>query len=82
MAVEKMKLINIIGPIAEFDRIVMDYVIENDIHLEDMLYVLANAQDVFPFTEANPYVRLFQKSTKLCQLRVLIPRPRLKETIQ
>lgn len=55
MAVEEMKLINIIGPISDFDRVVMRYVIDNNIHLENMFNVFSNTRGFFPYTEANPY---------------------------
>ncbi|MDR0405640.1 MAG: hypothetical protein LBH54_02470 [Clostridiales bacterium] len=61
MAVEKMKLINIIGPIAEFDRVVMRYVVDNNIHLENMFRVFVDTPGLYPYTEGNPYGPLLKK---------------------
>lgn len=61
MAVEKMKLINVIGPINDFDRIVMNYIVNNDIHLEDVMHVFSNVQDLSSFHYSNPYSRIVKK---------------------
>jgi V/A-type H+-transporting ATPase subunit I len=60
MAVEKMKLINIIGPLDDFDRVVMDYVIGSNIHLENVFNVFTNQIGFMPFDDTNPYVDLMK----------------------
>lgn len=61
MSVEKMKLVNLIGPVGEFDRIVGEYVFDSNIHLEDIFSVVINAQGFLPFNEANPYDGILKK---------------------
>ena len=49
MAVEKMKLVNIIGPVADFDRIATNYIIDKDIHLENLFDVVKDTRGMKPF---------------------------------
>ncbi len=53
MAVEKMKLVNIIGPVAEFERIAANYIINKDIHLENLFDVVKDTKGMKPFEITN-----------------------------
>lgn len=55
MSVLKMKLINIAGPRRKFEEIVLKYIINNDVHLEDAQLVLESINGLFPFMEENLY---------------------------
>ncbi|MCG8500055.1 MAG: V-type ATP synthase subunit I [Firmicutes bacterium] len=65
MAILKMKFINIVGPIHQFDDIVMEHVIENGIHLENAIGVLGHLKGLYPYMEDNPYEQLMKKAEKL-----------------
>ncbi|OQB13893.1 MAG: V-type ATP synthase subunit I [Firmicutes bacterium ADurb.Bin193] len=56
-----MKLINVIGPIDDFDRVVMNYIIDRNVHLEDMFSVFSNTQGLYPYTQSNPYSQLMKQ---------------------
>lgn len=53
MAIEKMKLVNIIGPVCDFERIVTDYIIDKDIHLENLFDVIKDTKGMEPFDVTN-----------------------------
>lgn len=56
MAVEKMKLVNIIGPLADFERIATNYIINKDIHLENLFDVVKDTKGMKPFEITNDAV--------------------------
>ncbi len=60
MAIEKMKLVNLVGPIEDFDRVVMQHVIDNNMHLENMIKVMDTPAELNPYTEENPYNELLK----------------------
>jgi len=60
LSVEKMKLINIIGQINDYDRVAMKYVIDSDIHLENMFKIFHDVLGLYPFSDANPYEEMLQ----------------------
>ena len=53
--IRKMKFINIMGPVSEFDRVVQNYFQKYDIQLENALSELKTVHDIKPFIESNPY---------------------------
>lgn len=55
MAVAKMELINVIGPIEDFERIILKYMINRDIHIENIFDVLHNVEGLVPFEGGNAY---------------------------
>lgn len=57
MAIEKMKLVNIIGPLKDFERVVMNYVINREIHVENLFDVIGkdNKKTMKPFDVTNEY---------------------------
>ena len=73
MAVEKMKLINIIGPLNDFDRVVMDYVIDSSIHLENMFDVFINQLGLMSFEYSNPYGDLVKRMDNIMRMLEIDP---------
>lgn len=55
-----MKLVNLVGPIEDFDRVVMQHVIDNNMHLENMINVMDNPKELNPYNEENPYGELLK----------------------
>ncbi len=73
MAIENMKLINVIGMYKDFDRIVAQNVLCNDIHLESAFDVFHNLQGLYPFIEDNPYTEVLTAMTEIAaQVGVLV----------
>ncbi len=68
-----MKLINLIGPIADIDRIAMRYVIDNNVHLEDTFKVFAKAEGLNQYTEANPYGSLMKLVSEVADMAGIDP---------
>lgn len=54
MAVEKMKLVNIIGPVDDFERVVLNYLVGKEIHIENIFDVFGN-KNIKPFDTGNEY---------------------------
>ena len=53
--IEKMQFLSITGPKADFDLVVDTYLSKYEMHLENALTEVKNAQGIAPFTEENPY---------------------------
>ena len=51
----KMKFLSITGPKADIDRVTEEYLSKYEIHLENALMELTNAQSLTPYFEINPY---------------------------
>lgn len=68
MAVEKMKFVNIAGPIADMDQFVINTIVPFDIQLEKADRILASVKGVYPFSEENPYERLNQSVADLIKV--------------
>ena len=58
-----MQFLSITGPKADFDRVVDTYLSKYEMHLENALTAVKNAQGIAPFIEENPY------KEKLSELR-------------
>ncbi len=61
MSVERMKYVNIVGPVSQFDHFVLNYVIDRDIQLEHSISSMYNIRGLKPFMEENPYESLLKK---------------------
>ena len=48
-----MKLISVVGPIQEFDRVVSEHILSFDIHLENAVTLLNKTKVIYPFSEEN-----------------------------
>lgn len=68
MAVEKMKFVNIAGPIGDMDDFVINTIVPFDIQLENAMYILDSVKGLFPFSEENPYERLNQNVADLIKV--------------
>lgn len=66
--IEKMKFLSITGPKEDIDRVVDQYLSKYEIHLENALSELRTVKDLRPFTEANPYKDIWQRSLQLKEL--------------
>ncbi len=67
MAVVKMKLMNIAGPIERFEEVILSHIINNDVHLEDAQMVLESINGLFPYMEENQYEQIaydFERENK------------------
>lgn len=66
--IEKMKFLSITGPKEDIDRVVDQYLSKYEIHLENALSELRTVKDLRPFTDANPYKDIWQRSLQLKEL--------------
>ena len=55
MSVEKMKLISVVGPINEFDRVVSEHILNFDIHLENAITLLQKTKGIYPFSDESEW---------------------------
>lgn len=67
MAVAKMKLLTIAGPVSEFDK-VSSMLFENEFHPENVLSSMKNYKGFYPFTGENPYSEKLKKITELSKI--------------
>jgi len=67
MAILKMELINIIGPVNEFDSFVKDYIIDSPIHLENAISNLTSVKGLYPYVEENPYLDIMKRLDNIQQ---------------
>lgn len=67
MAVVKMKLVSIAGPIKEFDHVVRDCITDHGFHIENTLSILPGIDGLFAFEQTNPYGDLLKKAVAVCE---------------
>ena len=65
MAVAKMKLVNIVGRLRDFDRVVQKCCINGDFHPEQSSLALEKYQEFMPIEEPNPYEKITQKAVDI-----------------
>jgi len=59
MAVMKMKLVTVAGPIYEFERIVSEYIVNKEIHLENAITSLSeNSKKLLPYSDDGQYSQI------------------------
>ena len=69
MAIEKMELLNIIAPIKDYDKIVDEYIIDHDVHIENALSVMGNVDGLVSFESGNnPYSELYKRVLEVCEI--------------
>lgn len=73
MAIQKMKLIHIMGPVDLFDDIMERYVMDRDVQIEDAMKVTHNIKGLEHFTQANPFSNLFKECKDICQFLEIQP---------
>lgn len=79
--IKKMKFINIMGPVTEFDRVVQNYFQKYDIQIENAMSELKTVHDIKPFAEINPYETGLRKGEELTA-QMQEPKDRLQEDIR
>lgn len=67
MAIEKVRMVNIVGPVDEYDDIIADHILGKNLHIEHTMNVLDNTRDLQPFDQPNPYSDTFKKLETLVQ---------------
>lgn len=86
MAIEKMKLVNIIGPVSDFERIVTDYIIDRDIHLENLFDVVKDTKGMEPFEVTNDKIgevkRLAGRSENVFSVAGWVPQSGFEEYLK
>ncbi len=66
--IEKMKFLNISGPIDDIDRMVKMYLSKYEIQLENPTTELKTTRNLLPFAEANPYVDPLARTEQFIEL--------------
>lgn len=79
--IKKMKFINIMGPVTEFDRVVQNYFQKYDIQIENAMSELKTVHDIKPFAEINPYESRLRKCEEIT-LQMQEPKEKLQEEIR
>lgn len=79
--IKKMKFINIMGPVTEFDRVVQNYFQKYDIQIENAMSELKTVHDIKSFVEINPYETRLHKCEELTA-RMPEPTEKLQEDIR
>lgn len=62
MAVAKMKLVNIVGRLKDFDTVVQKCCINGNFHVEQSATALENVKEFHPIETVNPYEKALQKA--------------------
>lgn len=65
MAVAKMELVNIVGRLKDFDRVVRTCCINGDFHPEQSSQALENIEDFVPIEDSNPYEKSLQRAVDI-----------------
>lgn len=68
-----MEAVTIAGKLDCFNKVVSDYVVGKEIHLENALSVLENGEKLLPFTEDNRYDTLFKMTKEIMDSAGLEP---------
>lgn len=63
--IEKMKYINIMGPVDDMNRVIETYISKYDIQLENALRELTNVKYLSSFSESNPYNNILKDAKSL-----------------
>jgi len=78
--IEKMKYINIMGPVSDIDRVADQYLSRYEIQLEYTLKELATEKGISAFNEPNIYAPLLRKAERFVQMMDLPPEARREVT--
>ncbi|MFT8888575.1 MAG: V-type ATPase 116kDa subunit family protein [Ethanoligenens sp.] len=62
MAVAKMKLVNIVGRLKDFDTVVQECCINGNFHVEQSATALENVKEFHPIDTVNPYEKALQRA--------------------
>ena len=61
MAISKMKLVNVVGPAEDVDRICARYLLNRSIHLEHVTAALDNIKGLSPYQDEDPYTEMLAR---------------------
>ena len=62
MAIEQMKLVNIVGPLGLFDEVVRNCVVDSGFAPENVLEFVGSSGELLPFTMRNPSSSLLSRA--------------------
>lgn len=62
MAVERMNLVSIAGPVSDFERVVLNYISDKEIHVENLFDVVGNTSGLKHFDQTNEYSEPLRKA--------------------
>lgn len=65
MAIAKMKLVNIVGRLKDFDTVVRSCCLNGDFHPEQSSLALDDVEEFIPIEDFNPYTRTLQKTVDI-----------------
>ena len=65
MAIEQMKLVNIVGPLGLFDEVVRNCVVDSGFAPENVLEFVGSSGELLPFTMRNPSSSLLSRALSL-----------------
>jgi V/A-type H+-transporting ATPase subunit I len=68
MAILKMQMVNIIGILSDFDKVVAEHIIDKDIHIENSLTMLEDTDKVYAFDDDNKNDELRRQIFSLIQI--------------
>lgn len=68
MAILKMQMVNIIGILSDFDKVVAEHIIDKDIHIENSLTMLEDTEKVYAFDDDNKNDELRRQIFSLIQI--------------
>ncbi len=74
MAVEQMKLVNIVGPLGLFDEVVQKCVTDSGFAPENVLHLVGSGGGLIPFQLKNPSSALLSRAVNLCEKLGVQPR--------
>lgn len=66
--IERMKYVNIMGPLDDLDRVVEKYISKYEIQLEYTLKELTSEKGLVGFSDPNPYTPTLRKAEKLVKM--------------
>ncbi len=73
MAVKKMSMINIIGPVDMFETVLDECIMDKNIHIEDITETAGKRRGVYTFSDNNPYEEKYRQCGELCDILEIKP---------
>ncbi len=73
MSVSRMKLATVVGPMRDFDAVVLDCIVGHEFHPESAVSVMKKLKGLYPFDTANPYLDKLRRTERLMSLLGIAP---------
>lgn len=73
MAVKKMSMLNIVGPVDMFETVLDECVMDRNIHIEDITDTAGKRRGVYTFSDNNPYEERYRQCGELCDILNIKP---------